>query len=112
MKQNKHKYVVILTTTNNKKEAIHIIQSLLKAKLIVCANLIENVESQYLWQGKIEKEREYLLLLKTSQSRFTKIKEKIKKLHSYQVPEVIAFPIIEGEEAYINWFEATLNSTI
>ena len=108
-KTKKNKFTVILTTTSNKKEAVQIVQSLLEEKLIACGNIIENVDSLYWWQGKIEEDEECLVILKTHQRHFKEIHETIKKLHSYQVPELIAFPIIEGAPSYLTWLKEVLS---
>lgn len=99
----KNQYIVIFITAKDKKEAVKIAQGLLKTKLIACANIINGVQSLFWWQGKIDSSKEVLLVLKTKKSLFKKVCAKVKSLHSYQTPEIIALPIINGSEDYLSW---------
>src|ERR1700733_11897755 len=96
-------HIIILVTAKDKKEATKIAKGLLEAKLIACANIINGVQSLFWWQGKIDSSKEVLLLLKTKKILFKKISSKVKSLHSYQTPEIIALPIINGSEGYLGW---------
>jgi len=96
-------YIVILITAKDKKEATKIARGLLEAKLIACANIMQGVESLFWWQGKIDISQEVLLVLKTKKNLFKKVTSKVKSLHSYQTPEIIALPIVEGSEDYLGW---------
>ena len=96
-------YIVILITAKDKTEATQIARGLLKAKLIACANIIEGVQSLFWWQGKIDRSQEVLLILKTKKVLFKKISAKVKSLHSYQTPEIIALPVVAGHEDYLGW---------
>ena len=95
--------ILIVVTAANKKEAEKIAQALLKKKLVACANIISGVSSLFWWQGKIDRCREVVLFLKTKRSLFKDITKVVKSLHSYEVPEIIALPIIEGERNYLRW---------
>jgi len=101
-------YIVILITTKNKKEAAKIAKCLLEAKLIACANIIDSVQSFFWWQGKIDSAKEAGLVLKTKKKLFRKIEAKIKSLHSYQTPEIIALPLIAGSKDYLNWINSSV----
>lgn len=96
-------FIVVLVTARDKKEAIKIARGLLKGKLIACANIIEGVQSLFWWQGKIEVSKEVLLLIKTKKILFKKVSAKVQSLHSYQIPEIIALPIIAGSKDYLGW---------
>ena len=96
-------YTVILVTAKNKKEANKISNHLIKKKLVACVNVAGAVESVFHWQGKIEKAKEVLLIIKTKKSLIKKIIKAVKALHSYSVPEVIALPIIDGNADYLKW---------
>ena len=87
----------------NKKEADTISRGLLEAKLIACANTIEGIQSFFWWQDKIDSSKEALLILKTKKTLFKKIVTKVKALHSYQTPEIIAIPIVNGSKDYLGW---------
>ncbi len=100
-------YVVILVTAKDKKEATKIAKSLLEDKLIACANIVGGVQSLFWWQGKIDSSKEVLLVLKTKKILFKKVMARVKALHSYQTPEIIALPIINGSEDYLNWINSS-----
>ena len=102
-------HIVILVTAKDKKEAHKIAQGLLKAKLVACANIIDGVQSFFWWQGKIDSSKEVLLVLKTKKTLFKKVAIKVKSLHSYQTPEIIALPIVRGSEEYLNWLKSSLD---
>jgi len=86
--------MLVLTTTSSKEEAEKIAQALLKERLVACVNIIENASSLFWWQGRINREKESLLFMKTSEDLFPKLEEKLRSLHSYEVPEIIGLPII------------------
>ena len=95
--------IVVFVTVANRTEAEQIGQALVEKKLIACCNIIEPVFSIFHWQSKICRENEVLLMLKSVLDRFDLITEAVKKMHSYETPEIIALPIIAGSEDYLNW---------
>ena len=95
--------VVILVTTPTIDEARKIGNALVEEKLIACANIIPQVESIFYWQDKVCNEKEALMVIKTKKKLIEKIIKRVKALHSYTVPEVIALPIIKGSKDYIKW---------
>jgi len=97
------KYIVILVTAKDKKEAVKIARGLLEAELIACANILDGVLSLFRWQGKMDSAKEVLLVLKTKKNLFKKVSAKVKSLHSYQTPEIIALPLVDGSDDYLNW---------
>lgn len=101
-------HIIVLVTTANKTEAEEIVKALLNEKLIACANIIGPAYSLFWWQGKIEKAQEHIILMKTRKNLFSKLSEKIKSLHSYELPEIIAIPIIAGSKAYLEWLNKSL----
>jgi len=104
----KKPYAVVLVTTSNRKEAEKIAQRLLDERLIACANIIGPITSIFTWEGKTEKTEECLILLKTRLKLFEKLSEKVKALHSYKVPEIIALPIIKGLNSYLEWLDRSM----
>ncbi|HLF18263.1 MAG TPA: divalent-cation tolerance protein CutA [Candidatus Omnitrophota bacterium] len=96
-------YIVVLVTAKDKRQAKAIAKKLLKEKLIACANIVENVQSLFWWDGKIDGSKEALLLLKTKRGLFGKLAKAVKALHTYDVPEIIALPIIKGYNPYLRW---------
>ncbi len=101
-------YVFIVTTTSNKEEAVKIVRSLLKERLIACANILGPVSSLFWWQGKIEEENEFLVFMKSRKSLFERISKRVMEIHSYDVPEIILLPIIEGSPPYLDWLRDSL----
>ena len=101
-------YIVVITTTSNKKEAVKIVRSLLKERLIACANIVGPVSSLFWWQGKIDEENEFLVFMKSQKSLFKRLSERVTEIHSYDVPEIIALPIIEGSPPYLEWLKTSL----
>lgn len=96
---------VVLITAPNEDEAVKIARTLIETRLAACVNIIRNIRSIYKWEGKIEDDSEVLMIVKTRKSLFNSLLAKVKELHSYSVPEVIALPIVEGSEDYLNWIE-------
>ena len=101
-------YIVVLVTAKDKKEAQKIAAGLIKAKLAACVNIIAKVDSIFFWAGKIDRARECLLVIKSKRDKISKIIKLVKSLHSYEVPEIIALPIITGDKPYLRWMDATL----
>jgi periplasmic divalent cation tolerance protein len=95
--------VLVLCTCESSKEASTIARALVESRLAACVQTVSPITSTYWWNGKVETSAEILLLIKTSAERFESVKEKIEALHSYQVPEVIALPIVKGSEKYMSW---------
>jgi periplasmic divalent cation tolerance protein len=106
--QQKPSHIIVLTTTSSREEAEKIAKTLLEEKLIACANIIGPAYSLFWWQGKIDTAQEHLILMKTRRDLFGKVSERVKTLHSYQVPEVIATRITEGSKDYLKWLDESL----
>lgn len=96
-------YIVVYCTVPDKKEGKEIAKALVENGLAACVNIIDKIESVFSWDGELTEEKEALLIIKTRKELFTKINHTIQKLHSYNVPEVIAMPIIEADETYLKW---------
>ncbi len=96
--------LVVLVTCRSAKEAERIARSLVAARLAACGNILRSpIRSIYRWKEKIESAREVLLIIKTSRRRFPALQATIKRLHSYEVPEIIALPIAAGSQSYLSW---------
>ncbi len=95
--------VVILVTARSRRECLKIAHHLVKARLAACVNITQNIQSIYRWEGKIADDKEFLLLIKSTRELFPKINAAIFKLHSYQTPEIICLPIIDGSPDYLQW---------
>ncbi|TMA58630.1 MAG: divalent-cation tolerance protein CutA [Deltaproteobacteria bacterium] len=96
-------YIVILVTAGSEAEAETIAKALVEERLAACVNLVSPIRSIYCWEGKVTDDREWLLLIKTRATHFSAVEAKVKTLHSYQIPEVIALPIVAGTEGYLRW---------
>ncbi len=99
---------IVLSTASSEDEARKIALHLVEQQLAACVNIVSQVESIYRWQGKIESSREWLLLIKTSAERFPEVRDAIRALHSYELPECVAISIEEGSSEYLQWFTHSL----
>lgn len=97
--------IVVFITAPSEDEAVKISRAIVEARLAGCVNIIKNIRSIYSWQGKIEDEPEVLMVVKTQKGLFGELSKKVKELHSYSVPEIIALPIVEGSEDYLKWLK-------
>lgn len=97
---------VALTTTGDREEAESLAHSLVSNGLAACVQITE-ITSYYVWDGKVNKEPEFLLLVKTTQDAYPKVEEFISQNHSYEIPEVVQLPINEGLERYLNWIRVS-----
>lgn len=105
-------YITILITGSSEEEAGRIGKTLVEERLVACANIIPKIRSIFSWKGEICDENEVLMILKSKESLFQQIEERVKTLHSYDVPEIIALPIHSGSEDYLRWIEeVTVNRT-
>ena len=100
--------IIVQCTTSSAEEARRIARALLEAKLAACASIAAQVESHYWWQGAIEQSDECLMLIKTTRERFDAVRETILRHHSYEVPEIIALPVVTGHEPYLRWLEESV----
>ena len=95
--------IIVFVTVPGPREGSRISRAILTSRLAACVNVISGVQSMYQWKGKIVREKEAMLVMKTTRLRYRKLEQKIKKLHPYEVPEVIAIPLICGSSQYIEW---------
>ena len=98
-------YIIILSNTNSMDSAETISTFLVKEKLAACVNIIPKIKSIYSWDNKIEKDEEFLMVIKTKQALFELVKEKIILLHPYEIPEIISIKIDDGTSDYLNWIK-------
>ena len=100
------KFVIVYTTTTNRREAERIGQILLRERLVACVNLVGPITSSYWWNGRIAKAREVLVLAKTRATLARAVIRKVQAIHSYDVPCVVTWPINQGNSAFLRWIEA------
>jgi periplasmic divalent cation tolerance protein len=103
--------IIVLVTCPDKESANKISSSLIEKKLAACVNTINNVESIFRWKGKIEKSSENLLIIKSKKRLLKKLITDVQQNHPYQLPEILALPIIGGSKAYIDWLNNETQKT-
>ena len=102
------KYYLFIVTVNRLDDGKKIAEILIENKLAACVNIVQNVFSIYEWKGKIEEDNEHILLIKTTDGKSDLIIQKINEIHSYKIPECIAFKIEKGSEKYLKWIKETV----
>lgn len=95
--------VAVYSTTGNVDEAKKIARILVEEKLAVCVNILPTVESVYRWKGKIEEDSECVIIAKTTEKNIKETVEKIKQIHSYDVPDIIVIPVVGGLDSYLDY---------
>lgn len=94
---------IVLTTAGSQEEAHKIARALVENKLAACVNIVPQVESVYRWQGKVESATEWLLIIKTQAEAFERVRDALKELHSYELPECVMITIDDGSKGYLQW---------
>ncbi len=101
--------IVVLVNAASEEQAVSIANVLVREQLAACANIVSPIRSVYRWQGAVHDETEHLMIIKTRASLVAKVEGRVKALHSYEVPEVIALPIVAGSASYFDWiFDSTV----
>ncbi len=95
--------VVVYVTSAKAEESETIARQLVEKRLAACVNIIPQIRSFYRWEGKVQDDPEFLLVIKTSRNLFPEVRAEVERLHSYHVPEVICVPIVEGSQNYLTW---------
>ena len=95
--------IQVTATTGNREEAQRIAAELVDNRLAACVQIGGPITSFYRWEGKLETSQEWLLTIKTTEDRFDEVDQTIRKIHLYDVPEILATPVITGSEKYLNW---------
>ena len=101
-------FVLVYVTVGSRQEAERLAKALVEERLAACVNRVSGVRSTYVWKGKVETDEEELLIIKTRCARFEQLEKRVRELHSYDVPEVIAVPLVEGSAAYLQWMAEAL----
>jgi periplasmic divalent cation tolerance protein len=100
--------IVVLSTCASPEEADRLARTLLEQRLAACVNVVPGISSHYWWQGRLETAQECLLLIKSSRESFDQLRSAVEQAHSYEIPEVIALPIVDGALNYLNWIDVNL----
>ena len=101
-------FLVVLTTLPNLAQSRRLTRLILRKKLAACINIVGPARSFFWWKGKVDSAKEYLLLIKTRQSQFNRLRTFLEKHHPYSVPEIIALPVTKGNASYLNWLRANV----
>ena len=104
--------LVLLVTCGSRKEAQRLAEAIVDARLAACVNLLATpVQSVYQWKGRVERAKEFLLLIKTTRKKFESLRREITRRHSYDTPEIIALPIAAGSRDYLDWIDESLSDS-
>lgn len=101
-------FLIVLSTVKNRAEAKKISEALVSEKLAACVNKLPSVSSVYRWRGKVERSSEVMLIIKTSSKNLDKLMARIKELHSYEVPEILALKVYRSLPQYLRWIDESL----
>jgi len=102
---------VVLTTAGSAEEARRIANVLVERRLAACVNVVTKLDSIFRWKDKVQESEEYLLLIKTTEGLFPKVRDAIKELHSYELPECISLAVDDGTQEYFTWIEDNVESS-
>jgi periplasmic divalent cation tolerance protein len=100
--------IIVFVTCESKEQGERIAQSVVTEKLAACVNVLPGVRSCYVWEAKLTWSDEVLLLIKTTRGRFEQLKNRVRELHSYSVPEIVGVPIEEAFDKYIAWIDESV----
>ena len=100
--------IVVFMTAANPEEAGRLAETLVENRLAACVQILPEIESVYRWQGKVERQREVLLIAKTTRAKFEELEKKVRAIHSYETPEIVALPLSDGSGPYLEWLSASV----
>jgi periplasmic divalent cation tolerance protein len=100
--------IVVLSTCDSEEQAAQIARGLVEQRLAACVNILPGARSVYRWKGQIEDASEWILVIKSRRDLFGALRAAFAKLHSYEVPELIALPVVDGSESYLQWLDREL----
>jgi periplasmic divalent cation tolerance protein len=98
-------YRIVFVTCENTAEAERIAEAVVAERLAACVNVTAGIRSCYIWEGRQTWSNEVLLIIKTTRARFNALEERIRALHSYTTPEIVAVPVVEGCKGYLDWID-------
>jgi|SRR6266850_2487199 len=102
--------IVVLITTANTEDASRLAEMLVSQCLAACVQILPEIQSVYRWQGKIERQPEVLVIVKTTKSSFEKLEREVRAIHSYETPEIVALPLTAGSAPYLEWLGSNVKS--
>ena len=101
--------IVVFITAANSEEAARLADMLVERRLAACVQILPEMESVYRWQGKIERQKEVLLIAKTTKSRFEELEREVRAIHSYETPEILALSLAAGSPPYLDWLNSSVS---
>jgi len=103
------RFQIVLTTAGSDEQARELAGALVDRRLAACVNIVPGVRSVYRWKGEVQQEQEWLLVIKSSRRLFPALRDAVRELHSYEVPELLALPLEDGDPAYLGWLAGCLD---
>ena len=100
--------IVVLMTAGSREEAVRLADMLVVSRLAACVQIMPEMESVYHWQGQVERAAEILLIAKTTRANFDELERAVRALHSYETPEIVAFPLTDASAPYLEWLTGTV----
>ncbi len=107
-KTGEKEYLQVFTTVEKKSDAVKIADTLVKKRVAGCVQILGPIKSTYWWKGSIEKTQEWLCIIKTQKFHYNEVENIIKKIHPYEVPEILAIPVVAGSKDYLKWLDNEL----
>ena len=101
--------IAVFITAANREEAARLAEMLVEKQLAACVQILPEMESVYRWQGKVERQREVLLIAKTTGAKFEELEKEVRALHSYETPEIVAFQLTAGSSPYLEWLKTSVD---
>jgi periplasmic divalent cation tolerance protein len=102
--------ILVLTTCDSERQAEKLARHLVDRRVAACVNVLPKARSIYRWKEKVEEAAEWLLIIKSRRDLFDALRAEVQKLHTYEIPELIALPVVDGSEAYLAWLDAQLKA--
>jgi len=100
-----NEYIQVFTTVEKKEDADRIASAVVRKRVAACAQILGPIHSTYWWKGKVEEAGEWLCVMKTRKDLFSDLEKEIRSMHPYEVPEIIALPIVAGSKSYLEWID-------
>jgi periplasmic divalent cation tolerance protein len=97
--------ILVLSNCGSEEEARKVAKALVETRVAACVNILPGIQSVYHWKGEIQEDAEWMLLIKSTRALFDNLVVELRKIHSYQVPEVLAIPVIAGDQDYLDWMD-------
>ncbi|HUS12988.1 MAG TPA: divalent-cation tolerance protein CutA [Pyrinomonadaceae bacterium] len=104
--------IAVFVTAANSNEAVQLAEMLVNKRLAACVQILPEIESIYSWRGKVERQREVLLIAKTMKFKFSDVESEVRAIHSYETPEIVAIPLTAGSPAYLEWLSASVSNPV